>query len=281
MKRFAYALVGTALVAGCHTETPRAHVGMRLTTAAAAKKYSLRSRHVELPFFLAEQGVNGTALMFDFLQKLESTNALYAAELSYAIQVRLGATPIECVSKVSLVTNAPPPAKPAPSEDSSEYSTTVKPFRPDATDTWVTDRELACKQHATQVVTRADRYDTSYDVQVGGHLEWMPKDYKSEIQYYEACDFAQKRKYVHRYEHFVAARFNPPNLTMVGHRYADVELVEEPPVCHEIVVKPGEPLHHHMTADAFYGPDVEIKPVENPIVYDPILGCRDGHCSYN
>jgi hypothetical protein len=75
---------------------------------------------------------------------------------------------------------------------------------------------------------------------------------------------------VHRYEHFVAARFNPPDLAKLGHRYADVELVEEPPVCHEIVVKPGQALRQHISANVYWGPETPLAQVENLII-SPLL----------
>jgi hypothetical protein len=266
-------LVIASLVLGCRAEYPHARVGMRLATAQAAKKFSAHERRIDQPFRLAEQGVNGTALLFAFLQRMESNGAIYASDLSYAIQIRRGTTPIECVSKIVLraADETPPPAAGSGSDsEAGEYSTTVKPFRPDTTDTWVTDRELACKQHATQVVSQGNRYDTTYDVAIGGHLEFNPKEVKTDIVYYDECTFEPQRKFVHRYEHFVAARFNPPDLAKLGQRYADVELVEEPPVCHEITVKPGEPLRQHIIANVYWGAQTTIQQVENSIT-PPIL----------
>jgi hypothetical protein len=256
-----------SLLLGCKTEYPHARVGMRLATALAAHRFSAHERHVDQPFRLAPQGVNGTSLMFAFLQRMEASGAIYASDLSYALQVRRGNTPIECISKIVLraADETPPPAAAGSDSDAGEYSTTVKPFRPDTTDTWVTDRELACKQHATQVVSSGTKYDTTYDVAVGGHLEFNPKEAKTDIVYYDECTFEPQRKFVHRYEHFVAARFNPPDLARVGQRYSDVELVEEPPVCHEITVKPGEPLRQHMSATFYWGAQTTIQQVENSI----------------
>jgi hypothetical protein len=270
----AVGLVAIATI-GCRAEYPHARVGLRLATAATAKQYSARTQHIDLPFQLSGNGVNGTALVFDYLQRLEAAGAIYVSDLAYAIQVRHNGTPIECVSKIVLRGAEPAPAAGSGSDAiddaAGEYSTTVVPFRPDATDTWVIDRELACKRHATQVVSEGTKYDTVYDVTVGGHLEVNPKEIKTDIVYYDACELGPAVRRVHRYEHFVAARFNPPDVRMIGHRYADLELVEEPPLCHEIVVKPGQPLRQHITSDAYWPSESSIQPVENPVIRDYIM----------
>lgn len=266
--------ISLALIAtiGCRSEYPHARVGLRLTTAATARQYSARTRHIDLPFQLNGNGVNGTALVFDFLQKLEAKGAIYVSDVSYAIQVHHNGTPIECVSKIAL-RNAEPARAPeagSGSDADGEYSTTVKPFRPGTTDAWVVDRELTCKRHATQVVSQGTKYDSVYDVAVRRAIDVSPTETKTDIVYYDACGLGPQRRFVHRYEHFVAAKFNPPDLRMLGHRYADLELVEEPPLCHEIDVKPGQVLRQHITSEAYWGSDNDIEWTENPIIRDDI-----------
>lgn len=252
------------LAAACARSTstfPARKVGLRITSAEFARNNSHHALHVDLPFQVAQRGVNGTGLVLAYLQRMQELGALYVSDLSYALQMRHNGTPVECVSKIHLVDDVPPPAVAAPATGASaasdaepEYSTTVKPWKPGTADQWVVDREYRCKKHAQQVVTNEPRHETSYDAEIGHYIPpgGMAIDATPHIVFYDECTLEPQKKLVHRYEHFLAAHFAPPDLAMLGKRYAEQPLVEDEPLCHEITVAPNQPLRHHISADVHF-----------------------------
>lgn len=170
---------------------------------------------------------------------------------------------IECVSKIRVDDGAPPSAPTAAlpgqhDDDDVDYETTVEPWRPRETDAWVVDRDMVCKRHAQQVAARVPRYDNTYAAEIG-RLRWasaLPVE-NTVIVHYDQCTFQPVRRHVHRYEHFVAARFGPPEVDAIARRYADLPLVHEPPLCHQIQLAPGKGLRQHIEADVhFHAPIV-------------------------
>lgn len=251
----------------CHTpkaaSVPSPRAGLRLTTTKVARQLSRQSLHVDIPFALEAQGVSGTGILLAFLQRMETYRAAYVSDLSYALQMTYNGMAIECVSTIRVDdgahASAPTAALPDEHEDDDvEYSTTVKPWRPPETDAWVVDREMVCKRHAQQVPARVPRYENTYAAEVR-HLRWgnaIPVE-NTAIVHYDRCTFEPVRRYVHRYEHFVAARFSPPELDAIARRYADLPLVHEPPLCHQIQLAPGRALRQHIEADVhFHAPIV-------------------------
>lgn len=259
-------IAGSMLLTACHASTPMssppARVGLRLTTPEAAQRSSSHFQHVDLPFRLVEHGVNGTALLIGFLQKLEGYGAITASELSYALQMTYGGRTIECVSKIVVDDGHREPARPAaaadPSDGEVEYTTTVKPWTPRTADAWVVDRDMVCKQHAQQVANTEPRYENHYAAEIdrGSPLSQMPDD-KTKIVYYDECKFEPTRRFVHRYEHFVASRFSPPELDVLQRQYADGQLIQEPPLCHEIQLAPGQELRQRIEAVIHFGRQIE------------------------
>lgn len=245
------------------TTVPSPRLGLRLTTPEVARQLSRQSLRVDIAFDLAGRGVSGTGILLGFLQRMQTYRASYVSELSYALQMRYGGKDIECVSKIRVDDGRREAAErttAAPDDDDDgevEYTTTIKPWRPRATDAWVVDREMVCKKHAQQVQAYVPRYETTYNAEVGRALfaKDMPAE-TSAIVYYDECSYEPHRRYVHRYEHFIAARFSPPDLDDIARRYADLPLVQEPPLCHEIRLAPGQHLRQHIDADVHFPAEI-------------------------
>jgi hypothetical protein len=278
MRRLASGLIVVGLLAcqgnGART-LPSSRVGLRLTTAKVARQLSRQVLHVEIPFGLAESGVNGTGILLGFLQRLEIYRAVFVSDLSYALQMTYNGMTIECISKVRVDDGSREPEAPVgpkpDQDDEIEYTTTINPWRPPAIDAWVDDREMTCKQHARQVPARVPRYDNIYNAEIARSLyvdtgyalilRDIPVD-NTAIVYYDECTYEPKRRYVHRYEHFIAAKFTPPDLDVIRRNYADLPLIAEPPLCHQIQVAPGQPLRQHIDADVHF-PAVIVPDREN------------------
>lgn len=269
-------MLGAVWLTGCdappRTTLPPARVGLRLTTSEVARSSGVHVQHVDLPFQLVERGVNGTALLIAFLQRVEGHGAIYASELSYALQMTRGGQTIECVSKIIVDDGRPrAPATPVPAADDAsdgeiEYTTMVKPWTPGTTDAWVVDREMVCQQHAQQVASNEPRYENRYNAEVRRYIApgHMPTE-TTKIVHYDQCTFEPTRRFVHRYEHFVASRFSPPDLDVLQRQYADGQVTQTPPLCHEIKLAPGQALRQHIDADIHFSTLVE--PVhENEII---------------
>jgi hypothetical protein len=259
-----------------YTTFPSSRPGLRLTTAKLARQYGRDVQHIDRAFRLDDQGANGTGILMAFFQQLESEGAAYVSDVSYALQLTYGGKNIECVSKIVVDdgSRAAPsaPAAPEVSDGEPEYTTTVKPWRPRTADTWVVDREMKCEQHAQQIIEETPKYENTYNAEIRLYIPpgHMAKSY-SRIVHYEECTYEPNRRRVHRYEHFVAARFNPPDLEQIRRRYADLPLVQEPPLCHVIQLAPGESPRQHITADVVSGPP--FKPVVDPRGYEEICDC--------
>jgi len=273
------ALALLVALAGCKGSStfPARKVGLRITTAEFARKNSHHSTHLDLPFRVSDKGVNGTALVLAYLQRAQEIGALYVSDVTYALQVKYNGVPIECVSKIRVddPTAPPPPAveaAPETSDDEPEYETTVKPWRPNTADQWVVDRELKCTKRAQQVVTTEPRYDNRYNAEVKRYIPpgGMPMEPTPHIVHYDECKLEPTKRFVHRYEHFLAAHFAPPDMAEVAKRYAERTLVEEPPLCHEIQVAPGQALRHHISSDVHFDNDYVDVMQENEIIPEKV-----------
>jgi len=268
---------------------PQAHAGMRFTNAVVAKTHAKSSKHIDLPFQLKQAGVNGTALLLGFLQKIEP-DAAYVTDVSYSLQMVYKGMAVECVSKILVEDGSKPPAAtpaaapaPAPpSPDDAEFSTDVAPWRPDMTDSWVVDRELHCKPHAVVTQKTEVVHPVEYAAEVKRNLSpeaWSIKQdmfriernvvQDSVITYTDECGFDPNKRFVHRYEHFVAARFMPPDLDLIRKVYSDFPLGEAPPECHRIDHAAEAPLRQHLTADVYYTGAVKL---EEPLNKDTLTG---------
>lgn len=238
-----------------------------MTNPEIARQYGARPEHVDLPFVLEERGVNGTGLLMSYLQKLEGQGIAYVSDLSYALQMRHNGKDIECISKIAVADGTAVPTTEKAGEpadagepDEPEYSTTVKAWQPKIADQWVVDRELSCKQRAQQVTLAEPSayYDTTYTAEIGNGTPFAHRrPDNTAIVFYDQCTYEPERRFVHRYEHFIAARFTPPELEVIRRSYADFALVDEPPLCHEIQREPGRPFRQHISANAYYPSHVQ------------------------
>jgi hypothetical protein len=264
---------------------------MRFASGEFGRNHSARTQHVDLPFQLKSEGINGTARLLGFLQSVEPTGAKYISEVSYSLQLVYRGTAVECTSKILVADStqprpALPPLEPPPAE--GEYTTSVAPWRPDLADDWVVDRELHCKQAAvSRVITKAT-HDDDYSPEVKRNPDseaWSFRQAEDRVEpqvvkdavvsFYEDCNLIPTKRFVHRYRHFLAARFAPPDLDRVGKRYSDVPLVELPPECHRIERVAGAPLRQHITADLHYVADVAPKEMPRLQIRGFAAGARE------
>ena len=244
-------IAGTALMlTACRSSTtfPSQHQGLRWTSRQHGEQHSLRREHLALPFALDPAGTNGTATLLGYLAALEERGARFVSDVSIAIQLRHNGVPIECVSQILVVDDdepaapaAPSAPEPAPAADPDaepEYATTVRPWQPGQNSAWVTDRDLVCTKEGVLVTGRAGKYPERTAAETA--RLWAPAENRgpgalpsqiiptSEIVWEDRCELHAVRRKVVRYDHFVAARFAPPDLARIGRRYSDWRLVEAP-----------------------------------------------------
>jgi len=270
------------------TNFPDPTQGMRFATASYGQDHAARSRHVDLPFRLSQQGTNGTALLLGFLQAAEGSGAKYVSNVSYALEFIYHGSPVECESTIfvddgSGLPPAPPPAEPPADAD---YSTTVKPWSPDIQDGSVVDREMRCERRAVTSTHVENRWDADYAPEAlriptaearGAWSGFVPMFDGRTVEvndatFYDACSFDAEKRSVHRYAHFIAAKFVPPDLDRLRKIYSDFKLVEMPPRCHRIDRVAGAPLRHHITADVHFVGTVDTlrETVPTPVIgYHP------------
>jgi hypothetical protein len=116
---------------------------------------------------------------------------------------------------------------------------------------------VSCQKEQTVAVGSRSRGEAGlggrFDGSVGGSVErgGLVTPVAS-VDWEERCEAHPVQRTVRRYDHFVAARFAPPELATIGRDHADGTLVEAPPVCHPIDVEPGVSLQHRIEAEVFY-----------------------------
>jgi hypothetical protein len=212
-----------------------------------------------VPFELDPDGSSGDAIVLDYLREAEASGARYASDLAIELQFLYHGEPMECVSEIVLEDRAapvapasPPPAAEEPAPD--EYTTTVKPWRPAEVTLWVTDRELACTKHAHQVIVDEPRYESRFDIEVKEPIApgAMPIDQRAKIVWTDDCHLESKYREVHRYAHFVATKFTPPDWDRIARAYAEAHLVEQPPECHRFQRAAGTPLRQMIRGTLHY-----------------------------
>jgi hypothetical protein len=271
------------------TSFPDPQQGMRFTSGEFGRAHTASTKHVDLPFQLKPGGINGTALLLGFLQSVAPSGASYISEVSYSLQLVYRGVPVECTSKIIVDDGTqPPPAPPPPTpakpdgESDEEYATTVAPWRPEQDDRWVIDRELACHK-STVVTTHSEhRYAVEYNAEAKRNVDPLALTMRqdpdaipsrevevTDATFFDVCKLDPTKKYVHRYEHFLAAKFAPPDLARVQKQYSDFKLVEAPPQCHRIERAAGAPLRQHITADLHFMGSVEPR---EPTPDHPLTG---------
>jgi hypothetical protein len=267
MRRLVLIVLATTACGKLSTNFPDPTQGMRFVPVSYGHDHAARSQHVDLPFQLKQQGVNGTALLIGFLQTIERSGAKYVSNVSVSLELVYRGMPVECVSTILVDdgnTPSPPPPAPAPADD--EYTTTVKPWSPELEDRSVVDREMVCQQRAVETTHREHRWEADYNAEVKRNPNpearsdgqgYNPKTESrmvdvTDASFYDACGFEAEKRFVHRYAHFIAAKFVPPDLGQVRKIYSDYNLVELPPACHRVARVAGAPLRQHITADVHF-----------------------------
>ena len=268
MRRLVLIVVASTACGKLSTNFPDPTQGMRFVSASYGHDHAARSTHVDRPFQLKHEGVNGTALLLGFLQSVEQSGAKYVSSVSYALELVYRGVPVECVSTIVVVDdNAPPPAPPAaPPPADDEYTTTVKPWSPEIEDRSVIDREMVCQQRTVNTTHREQRWAADYNAEVKRNPKpearsagqgFNPRTESrmvdvTDATFYDACGFDAEKRFVHRYAHFIAAKFVPPDLDQLRKIYSDFKLVEMPPMCHRFDRVAGAPLRQHITADVHF-----------------------------
>jgi hypothetical protein len=268
MRRLVLVIVASTACGKLTTNFPDPTQGMRFASASYGRDHAARSKHVDLPFQLKREGVNGTALLLGFLQAVEQSGAKYVSDVSYALELVYRGVPVECVSTIVVVDgDAPPPLPPpAPAPTDDVYTTTVKPWSPDIQDRSVVDREMVCQQRAINTTHREQRWAADYNAEVLRNPNpearstgqgYNPRTESrmvdvTDATFYDACGFDAEKRFVHRYAHFIAAKFVPPDLDQLRKSYSDFKLVELPPACHRVDRVAGAPLRQHITADLHF-----------------------------
>jgi hypothetical protein len=250
---------------------PSQKAGLRWTHRAHGVQHSTQREHVTLPFVLDPEGTSGTATLLAYLRALEQQGARFVSDVSIAIQLRHNGVPIECVSQILVEAGTAPPAPPAAAPEvepvadpaaEPEYSTEVRPWQPGRSNAWVDDLDLICKQEGVLVTGYAGKYPERTAAETA--RLWAPAETRgngalpsqiipiSTIEWEERCQLRTVRRQVVRYDHFVAARFAPPDLGRIGREYSDWRLVEAPPQCHPIEVPQGARLQQRIEAEVYF-----------------------------
>lgn len=242
-------LVVIAWIAACRSSPtfPADVPGVRITDGDFANQYSQRTERSASGFRFDRAGVNGTALVMRYLQNAERRGAKYVSELALAVQFTHDGVPMECTSRIVVENGRTTPAVERRVDDAVEsnadagYMTIVRPWRPDTVASWVVDKDLVCERVSEQIVVWEPKYSSRTSAEVPRYIEpgQMPMERNAKIVWSNVCRSEPTRRYVHRYAHFVAARFTPPDWERIGKAYSDWRLTEAPPICHPIVHPPS------------------------------------------
>jgi hypothetical protein len=279
--------IGIVLALGaCHKPTTfpqQQQQGVRWTHRAHGEQYAIKHERVSLPFALDPAGTNGTATVLGYLKAIEERGGRWVSDVSIAIQLRHNDKPIECITHI-IPAGAAPPAAPPPREQAApaepgEYSTPVRPWRPGFNTAVVKDRDLHCKKEGVLVTGRAARYTERTSAETA--RLWAPDEpgnprgpgalpaWKipvSQVEWEDRCQLQEVQRKVQRYDHYVAARFVPPDLARISREYSDWKLVEAAPLCHPIEVSPGTRLQQRIEAEVYYTGELGRR--RNPKVFN-------------
>jgi len=277
--------IGAVAMFSCHVEPPPkmpvSESWLEVTDPAYAKAHASYVKRTALPFEFLREGVDGTQLVIQFLGMAEAKGGAYASNLAIVVQMAHGGAPIECVSKIVLEgTPASPSAAAANDPDSDAIgSTTIRPWHPDLVTADVDDHDYKCERHATPVAFvnsgGGDAMEADYNAdqkrvfQINTPLD--PHIVTADWE--DRCELVTQHREVKRYEHFVAAHFQPPEWDKLSPIFASKKLVELPPECHAVVAT-GKPFQR-IEADIGYvplGPQVHTKPMPRRNNTIPDLG---------
>ena len=265
-------------VIGCHADKPPAipvsTSWLQITDGDYARTHANHTTHTALPFAFIPEGVNGTQLMLQFLGTAEEHGARYASDLSITLQVTHNGTTVECISKVIVDDGAPhptpttPPAPEAAATADDANTTTIRPWHPEQVHSRVQDHDFMCQRHADDLVAEQPQMETTNEAALKRYvpIDEVPPAEIVTAAWHDSCHLVPVAREVTRYEHFVAAHFEPPDWSRLAHVFAEKRtLVELPPECHQIPT-PAKTLQR-VEADLSYdgqAPTTELKPMSHP-----------------
>jgi len=269
--------IGVVSLVGCHATPPPTmpvqEAWLEVTDPAYAKAHSNVTKHTALPFEFLREGVDGTQLMVQFLGIAEEKGAHYASNIQIIVQLMRNGSTVECVSKVVLEGSEPPATEVTSRDETSSDAvgtTTIHPWRPDLVTAQVDDHDYKCETNASDVAVVynvADPMEANFmpDQKRLHYINTPASPQLVTADWADSCQLVTKHRQVQRYEHFVAAHFQPPDWDKLTKVFASRKLVELAPECHEIASS-GHTLQR-VEADFSFsglGPRTELKPVLTP-----------------
>jgi len=261
---------------GCHSEPPPAvpvsSSWLQITDGDYARKHANHTTHTALPFAFIPEGVNGTQLMLQFLGTAEEHGARYASDLSITLQVTHNGTTVECVSKVIFDDGKPhatetTPAPEAAATADDANTTTIRPWHPEQVHSRVQDHDFLCHRHGDTIATDQPEMEEASEAEQKRlvPIDEVPDPQIVTSSWHDDCHLVAVGRDVTRYEHFVAAHFEPPDWSRLSHVFAERKLVELPPECHQIAT-PAKTVQR-IEGDLSYDgqtPKTEFKPLFAP-----------------
>jgi hypothetical protein len=243
---------------------------LQITDGAWARAHANRTAHTALPFAFIPEGVNGTQLMLQFLGNAEERGAHYASNLAIILQMEHDGSTVECVSKVILDDGKPhdAPAADAPAAPpTEENTTTIRPWHPGQITAQVDDHAFLCARTAESIAAVQPQMSTPYEAEVKDYygVDEIPLAMIVTSAWQDSCHLEPRHHEVMRYEHFVAAHFEPPDWTKLASAFAHHKLIELPPECHQIP-KPANTVQR-VEGDLSYdgtAPAISVKPLSRP-----------------
>jgi len=269
------------VVAACHAEPPPtlpvSEAWLEITDAAYARTHASYVRHAALPFAFRREGVDGTQLVLQFLGMAEARSGAYASNLAIVVQMTHDGSRIECVSKVVLEGTPEEPAVAASNDSDGDAvgSTTLRAWHPDVVTAQVDDHDYKCERRAAPLAFvntgGGDAMEAEYNAQQSAlfYINTPLDPHIVTADWEDHCDLVARHREVSRYEHFVAAHFQPPEWDKLSKIFASRKLVELPPECHAVAAT-GRPFQR-IEADIGYvpmGPHLRVKPMPRPDILD-------------
>jgi hypothetical protein len=264
-------VAGLASLVGCHADKPPvmpvSEAWLQITDGHYAREHAHRTAHTALPFAFTPGGVNGTQLILQFLGTAETKGARYASDLAIVMQLTHNGQTVECVSKIVIDDSKPPAPVPEAAPTDGENTTTIHPWHPDKITAQVDDHDFVCARKGDEISAVWPQMETDYMAD-DLRLDDLPPAAPARIatsSWHDDCHLQSAHRTVTRYEHFVAAHFEPPDWTKIGKAFAERPLIELPPECHEIAT----PAHtvQRIEGDLSYDgnhPEYRVKPLTRP-----------------
>jgi hypothetical protein len=235
------ALAVAALAAGCTRMRGAATIpnnpGIRIVPEDEARPYAKQIVPLAIPF--GSPG-NGTKLISDLLERLESRGAKYVSGLTFYMIFRRDGVAVECrtqavfpgesIRKAGVTISTSPV-----DSDEDVYTTSVEPIKPASFRVRITEPELRCRRVGKQVKKRVPRYDNPFDVEVarsrGGPV---PIDEVIDVEWHDECAMELITRDALRFDYQIRLGWVPPDWAYISGRWADFTLVETEPSCYRI-----------------------------------------------